>query len=146
MTLAQELLAVGTGISLAALAVSLVVHREAVLDMRAVRRSGVLNGRLVVARREIEAETARVISMMFLTIAVGLSWLASPDNYHPPPLRIIGLVSFILAQVVMAYDAVRALHSRRRILNGWGHHPGSHDDGGGHHHHAKDSPEGDNKS
>lgn len=116
MTLAQALLASGAGAALTAAAVSVFVLREAVLDLQAVVRSGVINGRRAVARREVEAETARMAALLLFALAAGSSMVASPDDAVAPPAVVVGLSAFLVGQVVLAVDSVRALVARRKMM------------------------------
>lgn len=107
--------AASVGAAVIALVVAIVVARDAYLDLLYVRRLGIGNGRLRIAKTELRFEIARTSMVALLTVtASAAAFLRADDLAHGPVplLELAPRIGLLGAFVVIVWDGLEALRYR----------------------------------
>lgn len=115
------LLTIGVGSNLAALAVNVVILREARRDLAAVIEAGVGNGRRLIAEASVRQEWARLAVVVLLIVAGAAAAVEVATAVDPPrgmaaPFSVASRLGYALSGVGLAADGILAYRHRRRIL------------------------------
>lgn len=113
MSPAVVFLIAALGADVVALGVTVAVLAEALADLRAVNRAGIVNGRRVVAVRAVQAEAIRVVIVVVIGTAAGFAAWASTG--HGRLWALLALALFLAATILVAVDSVLALRFRREL-------------------------------
>lgn len=113
------LLTLGVGGNLAALAVNLVILREARRDLDAVIAAGIGNGRREIALASVRQEFARlaVIALLILSGAAAAVEIATSHLAEPSFLSLVWRLAYGASGAGLAVDGVLAFRARKRLLD-----------------------------
>jgi len=106
----DPLLAGAAGAALVALSLSIAVALDAWRDLKYVRKAGIGDGRLRIAKTEFRFEAARV-TVCALLLAVALSATVA-SAYRPPGIEPWARAAFLASFVVISLDGLSALRYR----------------------------------
>ena len=117
ITVLDPFYAGASGAVLVALAVAVVVLRDAMLDLSAVKRLGIGNGRRNIARNGVRSEAVRILVLILILTSTGSRAFRGPSG---PDLEILGLIprlAMIVLAGALAVDAVTELRHRVSLRN-----------------------------
>jgi len=118
---------VWTVVAFVGLIYSLLNVRDAQIDLKVLEEAGVKNGRLTLARYQIEAEVLRAI-MQTIFLAIGIAAMALPevpDSLDIPAtqvvIRVLITYGLILSSVLLSVKSYLGYRVRRILTQGGDH-------------------------
>lgn len=105
--------AAGAGGAVIALIVSIIVLVDAILDLRAVRRLGLTNGRRAIAINGVRDEASRTVELAIIaTISAAAAELSTLTVRELVPLDLVPRIGIVVVVALFAVDSIADLRFR----------------------------------